>query len=233
MPSPHRSNAAFRMQRRAQPVCLQSRGSGAGSQLASVSEIRARGGGGGSWANTRRPPQSPVFDSARGSACPAVTRWWGKGAAPAPSAREPSAPARGGDSGRQVPDGEPRVFPSGEATRARSPFAPSSGTPRRAVLRPGSTLPSPAPLVPHLPSGARGKGNWLGKVRKKTQRRRYEDWRVAGPRPVRTWGSVPATAGLSPQLVREASLRQASNSPRVRVQVLNQISGPPEVGRTA
>lgn len=33
-----------------------------------------RGGGGRRWANTRRPPQSPVLDSARGGAGRAVTR---------------------------------------------------------------------------------------------------------------------------------------------------------------
>lgn len=77
------SNATFRMQRRAQPVCSGSQGPGAGSQLASVSEIRSRGGGGGRWANTRRPPQSLVLDSARGGVSPAVTWpfagvWWGE-----------------------------------------------------------------------------------------------------------------------------------------------------------
>lgn len=115
-PSPRCSNAAFRMQRRARPVCLQSRGPGAGSQLASVSEIRARGGGGGRWANTRRPPQSPVLDSARGGACPAVTRWWGKGAAPAPSARVPSAPTPGDTRG-----GRHRMGSDGFFLRERPP----------------------------------------------------------------------------------------------------------------
>jgi hypothetical protein len=67
-PPPRGSNATFRMQRRARPVCSQSPGPGAGSRLASVSEIRTRG------ANTRRPPQSPGLDSARGGAGPAVTR---------------------------------------------------------------------------------------------------------------------------------------------------------------
>lgn len=98
------SNATFRMQRRARPVCSGSRGPGAGNQLASVSEIRARGGGGGRWANTRRPPQSPVLDSARGSAGRAVTRrraaGWrggrGGGArAPSPAGGGTSAPAPG------------------------------------------------------------------------------------------------------------------------------------------
>lgn len=67
------SNATFRMQRRARPVCSRSRGPGAGSQLASVSEIRNRSGGGGRWANTRQPPQSLVLNSAGGGAGQAVT----------------------------------------------------------------------------------------------------------------------------------------------------------------
>lgn len=87
------------MQRRARPVCSGSQGPGAGNQLASVSEIRAGGGGGGHWANTQRPPQSPVLDSARGSADQAATLlreagwrgrpgpppppgWWGSARAP-------------------------------------------------------------------------------------------------------------------------------------------------------
>lgn len=67
------SNATFRMQCRALPVCSLSRGPGAGSQLASVSEIRNRSSGGGRWANTPRTPQSPVLNSARGGAGQAMT----------------------------------------------------------------------------------------------------------------------------------------------------------------
>lgn len=81
------------MQRRARPVCSGSGGPGAGSQLASVSEIRAGDSGGGHWTNTRRPPQSSVLYSARGDAGRALTRrradagWEGRGPYPAQGLR--------------------------------------------------------------------------------------------------------------------------------------------------
>lgn len=99
------SNATFRMQCRALPVCSLSRGPGAGSQLASVSEIRNRSSGGGRWANTPRTPQSLVLNSARGGAGQAMTL--------------PCAGVWGGEPLRLPRPGGPRHLPQGRLSLLR------------------------------------------------------------------------------------------------------------------
>lgn len=138
------SNATFRMQRRARPVCSGSRGPGAGNQLASVSEIRACGGGGGRWTNTGRQPQSPVLDSARGGAGLAVTlplaagrrggAGWGLGepgppppptgtSAPRPGeAWQPGPPAGGGRSEETGTRRRSKAFLNSSRVRNFAPF---------------------------------------------------------------------------------------------------------------
>lgn len=129
------SNATFRMQRLARTVCSGSRGPGAGNQLASVSEIRACGGGGGHWANTRRPPQSPVLDSARGSAGPAVTRLRAAG-------------WRSGGSG----GGEPGPLPSRGGLCARPRRGLAAGAHQQAGAAPGRQAPREGAKHFFLPS---------------------------------------------------------------------------------
>lgn len=147
------SNATFRMQRCARPVCSGSRGPGAGSQLASVSEIRNRGSGGGRWANTRRPPQSLVLDSARGGAGPAATRplagvWWGEPRPPThPGERRASLPAQG------------EAWPPALASRGGRGGGGGAGLPRRRLAG-FFKIPSNVIVSTHWRTNSRK--NWVG-----------------------------------------------------------------------